>query len=176
MAQKILSTLIRFYEGTVTRSGSEGSYTYSFTKDSTAGAENGIPDCVSLPAMGATPEKVEVTTLGSEVRQYVKGLKDYGDLEFGFRFDVDDTIGSSSTAKTVYEYLQSFEGANHYWEVSFPAISGGVLTPDAGLKFYFYGEPSVAMGAAEVGNAVDFSMTIALASDISTELEKVYKG
>jgi len=150
---KILSEKIKFYTGVK----ASGSYTWT-----------AVSDVTSIPAMGAQPEKVETTSLGKESRQYIQGLKDFGDLQFGFVFDCGDT----ASATTQFETLKALEGANHYFRVSFPGMavpSGGtapVLTEDEGLQFYFKGEPTVAMGAAEVGARIDYSMSIALASDI----------
>lgn len=165
---KILSEKIKLYAGTY--SAGTGS---SKTFQAYDWCSEGIPDIVSLPAMGAAPEKVEVTTLGSDTRLYINGLKDYGDLEFGFVYDVDKKYKSASSVtdndQDLYEKLESLKNAKDVcWKVAFPGIQGGVLTEDAGTNFYFKGRPAVALSAAEVGARVDFTMTVGLETAIST--------
>ena len=46
-----------------------------------------IKGVTDIPALGATPEKIDVTTLADSERKYIPGIKDYGDLEFSVLYD-----------------------------------------------------------------------------------------
>lgn len=165
---KILSEKIKLYAGTYAGTGSSKTFQpYDW-------CSSGIPDVTSLPAMGASPEKVEVTTLGSDTRMYINGLKDYGDLEFGFVYDVEKKYKSkastSANDQDLYEKLESLKDTTGVcWKVAFPGIQSDVLVEDHGTNFYFKGRPAVALSAAEVGARVDFTMTVGLESAISTD-------
>jgi hypothetical protein len=61
-----------------------------------------LPDLQEIPDMGADIDNVEITTLADSARRYMKGLKDYGDLEFTFLYD-------NSTATSAYRVLSGLE-------------------------------------------------------------------
>lgn len=110
-----------------------------------------IPNLQSIPALGGEPEKVDVTVLANAERHYINGIKDYGDLEFGFLYD-------NSTASSNYRLLKGFEGQS----------GKGVLVelPD-GTSFAFAADLSVALDEAEVNTALTFTCACALQSDIT---------
>lgn len=118
-----------------------------------------VKNLVSIPNMGAAPDKVDVTTLGNEQRHYINGLVDFGDLEFGFVYD--DGTGTDAENVNTFTELRTLQTAGNPvdWELKFPGTNG--------LKFHFSGKPSVYLSGAEVGARVDFSMSIALESDVT---------
>lgn len=123
---------------------------YSTTVD---GTYTDLNDLQGIPALGGTPEKVEVTTLADEARRYIKGIKSYSDLEFDFLFGTDATSG--------YTVLSGLEDDGViYWKVTFKD----------GTVFAFSGEVSTAVQSAAVNAALTFKATITLNSDIAVTL------
>ena len=118
---------------------------YSGTQSGSYTALTGLQ---SVPALGGSKEKVDVTTLADSSYVYIAGLKSYDDLEFGFIYD-----------KTVFNTLNTLSGTQ-YWKVTFPD----------GVVFSFSGECSVAVQGGEVNGAVTMNLTIVLNSDITATL------
>lgn len=114
-----------------------------------------LPNLQTVPSLGGDIDKVETTVLSDASRTYINGLKDYGDLEFGFVYDADQTTSSFKMLKTVEDAGKATE-----FEVGFPD----------GSKFDFSGMVHVSTGDADVGSVVTFTASISLSSDI------VYKG
>ena len=46
-----------------------------------------IPGLLEVPDIGGTTERIDVTTLADTSRQYINGIKDYGELTFKFIYD-----------------------------------------------------------------------------------------
>ena len=111
------------------------------------GAE--IKGLTDIPDMGATPEKLDVTTLADEYRQYINGVKDFGDLEFSFIYE--------SGADGNYAQLAAMEGQG--------AKECSVEFPD-GAKFSFSGDISVRILGVGVNAVITFAMSVALQSEI----------
>ena len=108
-----------------------------------------IDGVTDIPALGATPEKIDVTTLADESRQYIQGIKDFGDLEF--------TVLYSSDSEANYAYLATLKE-----EQNTPVI----ITLKDGSNFSFEGQISVAMNEVAVNAALAFTMSVALSSEI----------
>ena len=104
-----------------------------------------LTDLLEIPALGATPEKVDVTTLADGNKKYINGLKDFGDLAFKFNYD-----------NTQFDALNALTGS----------VSWQVTLPDS-TKATFSGEPSVALEGVGVGAAMTYTLSIALDSDIT---------
>ena len=66
------------------------------------GTVKAVTGLTDIPDMGATPEKIDVTTLADDCRQYINGIKDFGDLEFTFIYE--------SGADGNYAQLAALEG------------------------------------------------------------------
>lgn len=109
------------------------------------GSFTDIAGLKSVPALGGSKEKVDVTTLADSSYVYIAGLKSYEDLEFGFIYD-----------KEVFNTLNSLSGTQ-YWKVTFPD----------GVVFSFSGECSVAVQGGEVNGAITMNLKIVLNSDIT---------
>ena len=116
--------------------------------DTSEGVFTDITGLKSVPALGASKEKVDVTTLADSSYVYIAGLKSYEDLEFGFIYD-----------KEVFNTLNSLSGTQ-YWKVTFPD----------GVVFSFSGECSVAVQGGEVNGAITMNLKIVLNSDITATI------
>ena len=113
--------------------------------DTSEGVFTDIAGLKSVPALGGSKEKVDVTTLADSSYVYIAGLKSYEDLEFGFIYD-----------KEVFNTLNSLSGTQ-YWKVTFPD----------GVVFSFSGECTVAVQGGEVNGAITMNLKIVLNSDIT---------
>ena len=113
--------------------------------DTSEGIFTDIAGLKSVPALGGSKEKVDVTTLADSSYVYIAGLKTYEDLEFGFIYD-----------KEVFNTLNSLSGTQ-YWKVTFPD----------GVVFSFSGECTVAVQGGEVNGAITMNLKIVLNSDIT---------
>ena len=111
------------------------------------GSVKNVSGLTDIPDMGATPEKLDVTTLADASRQYIEGIKDYGDLEFTFIYE--------SGAEGNYAQLHALEG-----------VQECVVTFPDGSKFTFSGEVSLRIAGVGVNAVITFVMAVALSSDI----------
>lgn len=132
---------------------------------------DGVPvvGVTDIPALGAAPEKIDVTTLAHESRQYINGIKDYGDLEFSCIYeesipkDAEDLYGSATPL--LYKDLRAMEdGSIHEIKVVVPKTG----TAGDDLEIYFNGSIAVALAEFAVNAAVTFTLSVALASEIKT--------
>lgn len=110
-----------------------------------------LPLLMEVPEMGATPEKVDVTTLADGNRKYIDGIKDYGDLAFKFLYE--NAEGSA------YRTLRGYEDAGTVADYK-------VELPD-GTGFAFSGQVSTKIDSASVNAALTFTATISLNSDMT---------
>ena len=106
-----------------------------------------VSGLTDIPDMGATPEKLDVTTLADASRQYIEGIKDYGDLEFTFVYE--------SGADGNYAQLNDLDGQQDC-----------VVTFPDGSKFSFRGEISLRIVGVGVNAVITFVMAVALCSEI----------
>lgn len=104
------------------------------------------------PDLGGTAEKVDVTVLADGNKKYINGIKDYGDLAFKFLYD-------NSGATSNYRVVRGLEEAGKVveWKVTFPDNT----------EFAFSGEVTTSIDGASVNNAITFTATINLNSDIT---------
>lgn len=114
----------------------------------------------SIPDIGGPADKVDVTTLADGNYCYINGIKDFGDLEFGFLYD-----NSGSTSN--YRLIRGLEEAGNVVEFKLefpdvPATSGTV-----GTTFEFSGEVSTTIDGQEVNSAITFKMNVTLNSSIA---------
>lgn len=121
----------------------------SYKKQSTYEEILNLQEC---PDLGGTAEKVDVTVLADGNKKYINGIKDFGDLAFKFLYD-----NSSETSN--YRVVRGLEEAGSVvdWKVTFPDNT----------EFAFSGEVTTAIDGASVNNAIPFTATITLNSDIA---------
>ena len=122
----------------------------SYKKQGSAYEE--ILNLQECPDLGGTAEKVDVTVLADGNKKYINGIKDYGDLAFKFLYD-------NSGATSNYRIVRGLEEAGNVvdWKVTFPDNT----------EFAFSGEVTTSIDGASVNNAITFTATINLNSDIT---------
>ena len=109
-----------------------------------------ITDLQSFPSLGGQADKQEVTTLADAAHRYIKGLIEYGELQFKFLYD-----NASETSN--YRVCKGLDAAGTTeWTVELPDKT----------TFEFSGESSTAIDEGAVNAPLTFTMTIALNSDI----------
>lgn len=123
---------------------------------------NEIPGLQSIPDLGGAAEKVEVTTLADGNRTYINGIKDFGDLAFGFLYDND---GSDSN----YRIVRGLEEAGDVVEFQVEFPDALTASTGHGTQFTFSGEVSTTIAGQEVNSAITFTMNVTLNSDIDVE-------
>ena len=110
-----------------------------------------IANVQEVPDLGGSVDKVEVTTLADGSKKYIAGIKEYGDLEFTLLYDNTD-------ASSNYRVLKGFEDL----EV---ADTFQVVLPDE-TTFDFTASVSTTIAGAKVGDALTFTASFTLNSDI----------
>ena len=123
-----------------------------------------IPGLLEVPDIGGTTEKIDVTTLADTSRQYINGIKDYGELTFKFIYDgLCCKDGSNDVSNYQYLYSVFDQSGNEpkQWKIEYNG------TPTRKFSFTFSGYGTLSMDAASVNSALTFTLTITLASDIT---------
>ena len=111
-----------------------------------------LPDLKEVPEMGSSPEKVENTTLADTTKKYEFGIGDYGDLEYKFKYN-----NASATAD--YRVLRALADAK--------TVTDFEQTYPDGTKFTFKAQCSIKLGGGGVNAAIEFTLALALQSDIA---------
>lgn len=106
---------------------------------------------LEIPDMGSEDEKVDRTHLGSKNKQYEYGIGDYGDMEYKFIYENKSTTSPYRVFRQAQADKETLEFKQTY--------------PD-GTTFEFPGMCNVKLIGAGVNGGVDFSLKIAIASDI----------
>lgn len=95
----------------------------------------------SIPQIGSDPEKVDVTHLGSERKQYIKGLQDTDNFEFAI-------IYQGSNFKDIHGLVEAGKPVD--FRITYPDKLSVELT----------GEPAYKLDAIEVNSAIGFNLVI----------------
>jgi hypothetical protein len=122
-------------------------------KLSVAGKE--ISGLTDIPDMGASPEKLDVTTLTDEYRQYINGVKDFGDLEFTFIYE----SGADGNYKQLADIVEQESNKN--------GETACIVTFPDGASFSFNGTIDVRILGVGVNAVITFAMSVALQSEIA---------
>lgn len=106
-----------------------------------------LKDLQEVPEIGnGAPEKIEVTTLDSEVKEYIAGLQDSGqDLAFKFLY-----------VKEQFTELSGLD-ASQDWKVEMPD----------GVAATFKGTPSVKFDGASANGAITYTLNVTVESAIA---------
>ncbi|QBC36799.1 phage tail tube protein [Lactococcus lactis] len=99
----------------------------------------------SIPAMGADPEKVDVTHLGSDKKAYIAGIQDTDNMEFAIIYQGDNFKDIDTLVKT---------GKSVDWTVTY----------SDGLKVTFTGQPSYKFDGVEVNQALGFNLVVVVSA------------
>ena len=105
-----------------------------------------------VPEFGIEPEKVENTTLEDKVKKYEFGIGDAGELEYKFSYD-------NSSATAPYRILRN--AADNKTKLFFEQTY-----PD-NTKVTFEGQVSVKLGGGGVNSVIEFTLKIALQSELT---------
>lgn len=105
-----------------------------------------------VPEFGIEPEKVENTTLADKVKKYELGIGDAGELEYKFAYD-------NTTATSPYRVLRNAADNKEklYFEQTYPDNT----------KVTFEGQVSVKLGGGGVNSVIEFTLKIALQSELT---------
>ena len=104
-----------------------------------------------VPEFGIEPEKVENTTLEDKVKKYEFGIGDAGELEYKFAYKNDE-------ASAPYRILRT--AADNKTKLFFKQAY-----PD-GTEVQFEGQVSVKLGGGGVNSVIEFTLKIALQSEL----------
>ena len=106
-----------------------------------------LTNLMEIPEIGnGAPEKVEVTTLESNVKEYIAGLGDSGqDLAFKFLYEKEQF-------QTLLAMTESCQ-----WKVEMPD----------GVYATFDGTPAVRFDGASPNNALTYTLTVIVESEIT---------
>ena len=106
-----------------------------------------LKDLQEVPEIGnGAPEKIEVTTLDSEVKEYIAGLQDSGqDLAFKFLY-----------VKEQFTELNALTTSQD-WKVEMPD----------GVAATFKGTPSVRFDGASANGAITYTLNVTVESAIA---------
>lgn len=106
-----------------------------------------LKDCLGIPELGGTKDKIEITTLDSTAHEYMNGLDNYGDsLDFQFLYKDEQ-----------FKALNALDGVIE-WKVTLPAPSNMSAT--------FSGECAVRLDAASGNDKVTYTLGITPSSAI----------
>ena len=121
-------------------------------KTSSSGSYTDLISIMEMPdLMANNVNKVDVTAVDDQNKQYDLGVKDSGDLTFKFRY-------RSATERAQFATMRTYESSNTdlYWKVTLPA----------GDTVEFTGNVSVGLlTAGGVDTPINFSLAIGLSSD-----------
>lgn len=120
-------------------------------KTGTATTYTELAGLKKVPDMGNEPEKVENTCLTDKTKQYEYGIGDYGDLEYTFKYE-------NGSATSPYRVLRKL--ADDKTVVDFKQDY-----PD-GTSFVFKAQCGIKLGGGKVNEAIEFTLKLALQSDI----------
>ena len=105
-----------------------------------------------VPELGTEPEKVENTCLSDTVKQYEFGIGDPGDLEYKFKYE-------NKSATSPYRVMRNAEAAKEVLTFKEELPDGTTVTFDAMV--------SVKLGSGAVNGVLDFTLKMALQSDMA---------
>lgn len=111
-----------------------------------------LPGLKEIPEMGMDPELVENTCLTDSLKQYEMGIGDAGDMQYVFKY-VNDSADSPyrvmlghQAAKTVLDFCETlFDGT----------------------KYEYTAQVSVKRGGGGVNGVIDWTLGVALQSEIT---------
>jgi len=116
-----------------------------------------IPGLKEIPEIGVEPEKVENTVLTDSVKKYEQGIGDPGDMAFLFKWDT-----ATAANKTAYTAMKTAQGAGTTVYFKEELKDGTTVT--------FSGQPAVKISGGGVNGVIEWSLSIALQSDLTITL------
>lgn len=110
-----------------------------------------LPGLKEIPDLGADPEKVENTVLTDSLKKYEMGIGDPGDMEYKFKYD--------NSADSAYRLMRPFEASRTVLQFKETTFDGTTTE--------FEGTVSCKRNGGGVNAAIEFTLGIALASDLT---------
>ena len=104
-----------------------------------------------VPEFGIEPEKVENTTLEDKVKKYEFGIGDAGELEYKFAYKNDGASAPYRILRTAADNKTKL-----FFEQTYPDNT----------KVKFEGQVSVKLGGGGVNSVIEFTLKIALQSEL----------
>ena len=104
-----------------------------------------------VPEFGIEPEKVENTTLEDKVKKYEFGIGDAGELEYKFAYKNDGATAPYRVLRTAADNKTKL-----FFEQTYPDNT----------KVHFEGQVSVKLGGGGVNAVIEFTLKIALQSEL----------
>lgn len=117
-----------------------------------SGEYTDLPGLKTIPDMGGNLERVNNTALTDAIQQYEIGIPDSGDMEYTFRY-----VNTSATDS--YRVLRGLQAAKTLTYFKETDIDGTAYT--------YSGYCSVVRNGGGVNDAIEFTLQVALQSDIS---------
>ena len=130
-------------------------YTTSYSSSSMS--YTNIAGLKEIPEIGVEPEKVENTVLTDTVKHYEQGIGDPGDMAFTFKWDTG--AGGNKAAYTALKTAQG-TGATVYFKLQ--------LKDNTSVTFA--GQVALKIGGGGVNGVIDWTLSVALSSDLSVTL------
>ena len=135
------SVSVRVEYGTYTES-SDGKKTYAKVKD--------LKNVSDIPDLGGTPEQIDVTAIGDDRRKFIAGIIEQDELEFTCFYE-----------KEIFKELQALgpiDNGGHAVKISILGDEDKVE-----VDVTVYGTISVALAGFGVGDAINYTMRVAVA-------------
>jgi len=117
---------------------------------------NKITSFVDMPDLAGKVDNIDVTCFEDPCKMSRAGIKDFGELSFGFMYEEYDVTTNTSNYKKCKDLADTEEVLD--WELTFPDNT----------KYNFKGACTVGIDGAGVSAAMKFKVTVMLASDITS--------
>lgn len=112
----------------------------------------------SFPKMGGSPNKVDVSNMRDSMQRSINGLQTVDNLDFGFYYNNETADDESDVIKKAFARLKNLEKADKlvHWKLTYPD----------GSYYSWQGKPVVSMDAGNVGEAIKFTLSISLETNL----------
>lgn len=117
----------------------------------TKGTYTDLVGLKEVPEFGIEPEKVENTTLADKVKKYEFGIGDAGELEYKFAYKNDEENAPYRVLRKAADNKEKL-----FFEQTYPDKT----------KVEFEGQVSVKLGGGGVNSVIEFTLKIALQSEL----------
>ena len=124
--------------------------TLGYKTSASAASYTDLAGLKEVPDMGAEPEMVDNTALTDSIVHNEMGIGDAGDMEYTFRYDNSDNTSA-------YRRIQAIVGELTWFK----------QTLKDGTSFTFTAIPSLKLSGGGVNDPQEFTMSLALQSDIT---------
>ena len=107
----------------------------------------------TIPEMGGSPERLDVTNLEDDHKRSILGIGDMGDANFGFYATKNET-DTTAQVRDTWNVLQGYQTAGTVmrWKLEYPDGEG----------FVWDGTCSVRRQSTGVNQAIKFTLTVGL--------------